>query len=176
MPGEWSSPSVVRGLFVGIKRRMMVRPRCTALIGSLALAALASCNGNGGANGEDRFRSYTATLSGDQEVPPVDTEATGTGSFTLDVDARVMVVAVSFSGLSGPITAAHFHVAPPGASGGVIIDLTEDFAGDDDGFVQGAVTFTAAQIADLDAGNVYINLHTETNPDGEIRGQLTLAP
>lgn len=110
--------------------------RCTALLLSLMLTAIASCaGGGGGGDGQGQFRSYTATLSGDQEVPPVDTDASGTGSFTLDVNARVMVIAVNFSGLSGPITAAHFHVAPPGESGGVIIDLSDDFVGDDDGFV-----------------------------------------
>jgi len=158
-----------------------LRTFCAVTVGTLLLAGCdVMPGGDNGMNGDmgngmgngDTTRSFDATLTGDQEVPAVDTEGTGTGDFMLDEQSGVMSYSVMFAGLSGPVTAAHFHEAPPGENGGIIIDLTGDFTGDDDGFVQGTATFTEAQIAALGDGNVYINLHTEENPGGEIRGQL----
>lgn len=138
---------------------------------AFAFVTLPGCPAGGGGGGND-FVNFDASLNGAQEVPPVDTAATGSGNFTLDADAGIMVYSVSFSGLSGPVTSAHFHAGAVGVSGGIIVDLSDEFVGDDDGFVQGAAAFSDSEIAQLQAGNVYINLHTEANPDGEIRGQL----
>jgi hypothetical protein len=158
-----------------------MKHRTLSLIATLGLTSLLACvpmdggNGNGNGNG-DQARTFTATLNGNQETPPVETDASGTGTFTLDVATNVMTFTVNFSGLSGAITVAHFHAAPAGQAGGVIIDLSGDFTGLTSGPVQGTATFNAANLAELNAGDVYINLHTDANPNGEIRGQLVESP
>lgn len=121
---------------------------------------------------ETDFR-YTAYLKGSNEVPAVATSALGWGSFNLSKAGYQLEINISTTGLSGPIIGAHLHSGAAGANGGVIEDLT--------GFVQGgsivnAVVDPTAYAADIAAGNVYINIHTAANPDGEIRDQLTLQP
>ena len=77
---------------------------------------------------------------------------------------------ITYSGLSGPATAAHFHgPAEAGANAGVAVAIPN--AGTSP--VEGSATLTDAQAADLMAGKYYINVHTAANPGGEIRGQVT---
>jgi hypothetical protein len=74
----------------------------------------------------------------------------------------------SYSGLTGPATAAHFHSGEPGKNGGVAIPITPATSP-----LEGSATLTDAQAAELLAGKWYVNLHTEANKGGEIRGQVT---
>ncbi len=77
----------------------------------------------------------------------------------------------TYSGLSGPATAAHFHKGAPGKNGGVVVPL---FAGKTaKSPFKGSKKITAAQAKDLMAGDWYLNIHTKAHPPGEIRGQLT---
>ena len=109
-------------------------------------------------------------LTGAQEVPPVTTSGTGTVDTTFDKSTNVLSWTVTYSGLSGPVTAAHFHgPAMAGANAGVVVPFTGDMASP----IRGKATLTAAQAADLTAGRWYANLHTAKNPGGEIRGQVT---
>ena len=109
-------------------------------------------------------------LTGAQEVPPVTTSGTGTVDTTFDKSTNVLTWTVTYSGLSGPVTAGHFHgPAMPGANAGVAIPFTGDMASP----IRGKATLTAAQAADLTAGRYYADLHTAKNPGGEIRGQVT---
>ena len=113
---------------------------------------------------------FKATLSGKSEVPP--TTSAGTGSAALDYDAasKKLTWKVTYSGLSGPATAAHFHgPAEAGKNAGVAVPIAN--AGSSP--VEGSATLTDAQAADLMAGKLYINFHTAANPAGEIRGQVT---
>ena len=113
---------------------------------------------------------FKATLSGKSEVPP--TTSAGTGSADLDYDAasKKLTWKVTYSGLSGPATAAHFHgPAEAGKNAGVAVPIAN--AGSSP--VEGSATLTDAQAADLMAGKLYINFHTAANPAGEIRGQVT---
>lgn len=113
----------------------------------------------------------TAQLSGASEVPPVVTAATGTLEASLTPDSRVLTWTFNYSGLSGPLTGAHFHgPAGGGQNAGVVVPIT----GSLDSPVSGSVTLSAAQAAELAAGNWYVNLHTAAHPDGEIRGQVLL--
>lgn len=110
---------------------------------------------------------FTARLSGDQEVPDVTTSATGTGSLVLNAARTELSFEITVENLSGPITAAHFHLGAAGASGGVVqaIAFTNRHA-------SGIWSLSAADLSDLEAGNLYVNVHTGDNPSGEIRGQV----
>ena len=107
------------------------------------------------------------TLSGDQEVPPVTTNAKGSGTLTFGTD-RSIAGGVATTGMTG--TAAHIHEAPPGKSGGVIIPLIH--GSDGRWIVPAGTKLTDAQAASLLAGNLYVNVHSEAYKDGEIRGQI----
>ncbi|MCB2379199.1 CHRD domain-containing protein [Hymenobacter sp. BT635] len=112
---------------------------------------------------------YGATLTGAQEVPPVTTPALGVGSYVLSQDKTRLKFRTVFDGLSGPVTATHFHNGAPGVAGPVILDLGPYLAGK---VIEGEVGVTPAFVTALEAGNIYINVHTAANPGGEIRGQL----
>jgi hypothetical protein len=121
---------------------------------------------------------FEATLAGYNEVDPVDTDATG--SVTASLQANVLVLTGSFSGLSAAYTASHIHQATAGTNGGVIIPLVPTVDGDGLGgtFEAASNTFalTDDQVTALRAGDLYVNVHTSANPGGEIRGQLLESP
>jgi CHRD domain-containing protein len=115
---------------------------------------------------------FQATMSGKSEVPPTASNASGDVLATLDTSTKKLSYTISYFGLSGPATAAHFHgPAAPGANAGVAVPIGTNPASP----VTGSVTLTDAQIADLEAGKWYANVHTEANKGGEIRGQLMRA-
>jgi hypothetical protein len=115
----------------------------------------------------------TARLSGASEVPPVDTAGIGTLEADLDTPSRVLTWTLNTSGLSGPVTAAHFHgPAMPGSNAGVMVPI----AGAATSPAKGRATLTEAQAADLMAGKWYVNVHTAAHPGGEIRGQVNAKP
>ena len=116
--------------------------------------------------------AMSARLSGANEVPPTATSASGSVEASLDKKSNELSWTVTYSGLSGPATGAHFHgPAMPGANAGVVVPLTGDMASP----MKGKSTLTAAQAADLLAGKWYMNVHTTANPGGEIRGQVNAA-
>jgi CHRD domain len=107
------------------------------------------------------------TLSGDQEVPPVTTNAKGRGTLTFGTDKSV-AGSVATTGIFA--TAAHIHEGAPGKSGGVIIPLIK--GADGRWIVPAGTKLTDAQEASLLAGNLYVNVHSDAHKDGEIRGQI----
>ena len=112
---------------------------------------------------------FMATLSGAEEVPPVETAATGTADVTWNSETKELSWTIEFTGLSGAATAAHFHgPADPGANADPVVGI-EDLESPS----EGTVALTDEQAADLAAGKWYVNIHTEANPGGEIRGQVT---
>ena len=139
-------------------------------IPSLLLAAavgIAGCSWMPGMSSDTM--SMKNALTGAQEVPPVTTGGNGTVDSTFDKSTNALTWTVTYSGLSGPVTAGHIHgPAAPGANAGVVIPFTGDLSSP----IKGKATLTAAQAADLAAGRYYVNLHTAKNPNGEIRGQL----
>jgi hypothetical protein len=113
---------------------------------------------------------FKATLSGKSEVPPNASAGTGTADMDYDAASKKLTWKLSYSGLSGPATAAHFHgPAEAGKNAGVAVAIPNATKSP----VEGSATLTDAQAADLEAGKYYINVHTQANPGGEIRGQVT---
>ena len=123
-------------------------------------------------------RTFSASLDAAQEVPPViGVNATGTGTFTLNAARTELAykITVETNKLTGLITGAHFHNAAAGTNGGVVRPITSDLVGDT---FTGTWKSTDPQpltnvlVDALEAGNLYINVHTVANPPGEIRGQV----
>lgn len=127
----------------------------------LAVAAFVSYPGIAAA------ADVTVTLAGDQEMPSVKSPGSGIGTITVGAD-RSVKGSVTTKGIAG--TAAHIHEAAAGENGPVVIALDKD---GDTYTVPANAKLTDAQFASFKAGNLYVNVHTATHPDGEIRGQLT---
>ncbi|MDT5296138.1 MAG: hypothetical protein QOJ76_3018, partial [Acidobacteriota bacterium] len=110
---------------------------------------------------------FVADLDGAHETPPHATNARGTATILLDHDETTARVSLRFRDLTSPQTAAHIHTpAAPGQTAPPVFDLP---TGDFDDF---AVTLTPQQVSDLKAGLFYVNVHSQTFPAGEIRGQF----
>ena len=143
-------------------RQTVVR---TALAASL-VALVAGC---GQMRPSQKMDIYEATLSGAQEVPPVNTAARGQAEIQFNSNTNVLTWKVTYSGLTGPATAGHIHgPAGPGQNAGVAVPFSNVNANP----VTGQATITPGQFGDLAAGLWYVNIHTAANPGGEIRGQL----
>ena len=106
------------------------------------------------------------SLSGANEVPPVTTSATGEGTITVADDGAVSG-RVSTKGVQG--TAAHIHMGAAGKNGPVVVPFTKE--GDSYKAAAGA-KLNADQLKAFKAGELYFNVHSAANPNGEIRGQL----
>ena len=106
-------------------------------------------------------------LSGDQEIPPVTTSASGTGTITVGADKSVSGN-VTISGMS--VMVAHVHEAAAGKNGPIIIPLTK--ASDNVWTVPAGAKLTDAQYESYKAGNLYFNFHSAAHKGGEIRGQI----
>jgi len=112
--------------------------------------------------------SYTAALLGSQEVPPTTSKGTGAVEASYDTVTKKLAWKVSYSGLSGPPTAAHFHgPAEVGKNASVVVPLAAK-----DSPMEGSATLTDAQATELAAGKWYVNIHTAAIKSGEIRGQV----
>ena len=115
--------------------------------------------------------SYRANLSGAKEVPKTDSKGTGKLDATYDPTTKALSYTLTFDGLSGPATAAHFHgPATRKENAGVLAPIGGKGPASP---VTGTVTLTNDQAKDLRSGKVYVNVHTAADPDGEIRGQVT---
>ncbi len=116
-------------------------------------------------------------LTGDEEVPPVTTQGMGTGTYSLNADTTELTYSIEAFHLSGRVTAAHFHNAPSGENGDIVFDLTEFITEQNDiVLIEGQTQLSNWTLndpaAELLAGNIYVNLHTEMHPSGELRGQV----
>lgn len=130
---------------------------------------------------------YKAQLSGQNEVPPVESSATGEAEFTVPANGTIKY-RVNITGLSNA-SAAHIHAGPEGENGDVVADLLNTPESKDKdttyGMVfRGNVTDSSLKgpmegktlddlAAAMDSGETYVNVHTAENPDGELRGQLS---
>jgi hypothetical protein len=130
-----------------------------------------------------------AHLSGGEEVPPVDTKATGQAMFQLSPDGTELSFRLNVANIEN-VTQAHIHLAPAGENGGVVAWLYPDAPPQQliPGRTQGTLakgTITAgdlvgsfagqgldALVEAMEAGDTYVNVHTSQFPGGEIRGQI----
>jgi hypothetical protein len=137
------------------------------------------------------IQAFDVTMSGDEAVPPVTTDVTGQATFVYEIPVSGDPEGIGFFGVVDnpsaiPITIAHIHCAPAGGVGppiATLLPLAEDgrafniirFRG---GLVAGQITDPECGatipelIASMEAGDVYVNVHSTNNPSGEIRGQV----
>lgn len=94
---------------------------------------------------------------------------TGVGQVRATLSGNRLTLSGSFRDTSSPATGAHLHMAPPGQHGPVAAPLQVS-AGD--GEISGTVTLTDEQLRALRASSLYVQLHTEGNPQGELRGWI----
>jgi hypothetical protein len=105
-------------------------------------------------------------LSGQQEVPPLSVPGSGSGSFRVAEDGTI-TGSVTTKDVAG--TMAHIHRGAKGVNGPVIVPLEKK---GDTYSVPAGRKLTPAQMNDLKAGNLYVNVHTAKNKGGEVRGQI----
>jgi hypothetical protein len=135
------------------------------LIGWTAAAVLFTA----GAAGAETLH-FSTVLKGADEVPPHAVPGTGKVTATLDTGTKAFTYKVTYAGLTGPATMAHFHgPAMPGANAPPVVPVPMSSLANP---MKGSATLDDGQIADLKAGKWYFNIHTAANPGGEIRGQL----
>ena len=127
----------------------------------------------GTASAQTTFQTF---LSGLGEVPPNASPATGFGTVVLNAVQTQITVNENWSGLSATASASHIHNAPPGVNGAVIFTFAGVPAATTGAIPQQTFAITAAQVAQLFAGNMYMNIHNSAFPGGEIRGQLVPEP
>jgi len=115
--------------------------------------------------------AFSTQMTGMNEVPSVATVATGQVEAVLDKNTRLLRWKMSFTGLSGPATAAHFHgPAIIGANAGVAVPIQDPITSP----LEGQAMLTPVQADDLLSGKWYANVHSKAYPGGEIRGQMIL--
>lgn len=132
--------------------------RTSMFIAALVLAGCASMGGN---------QPVEVRLSGAQEVPPVSTSASGTGTVTVGEDMSVSGT-IRTQGIAG--VAAHIHDGAAGQNGPVIVPM--DKTADNEWRTKPGAKLTAAQYEGYKAGRLYFNVHSAQNKGGEIRGQI----
>jgi hypothetical protein len=128
---------------------------------------------------------FDAKLSGKDEVPSKDTKATGIAGFNV-IDNNTISYSVNVTNMQ-KVTAAHIHQGKAGVNGPVVVTLyntTKPSEMTSGVLSKGDITsaklegpLAGKQISDLismiKSGDAYVNVHTEVNPKGEIRGQLS---
>lgn len=109
---------------------------------------------------------------------PVDLVTThtvrGSGAVSAALDGGELTIVATFAGMSSPATAAHVHRAPRARPGPVAFGV--DVPPADAGRIETTVTLTDEQVATLRRGHYYLQIHTEGNPGGELRGWLLPRP
>ncbi|WP_236978830.1 CHRD domain-containing protein [Membranihabitans maritimus] len=113
----------------------------------------------------------TSRLTGGAEVPSVETDAVGVATVHFNEDRTMGTINVTVSGLSSSFAGAHIHEAPSGENGDVLINMSDSYT---NGRITQSFEITDSLMTKLLEGHLYVNVHTENNPGGELRGQLSL--
>ena len=119
-------------------------------------------------------QARTLTLSG-SFVAESGATTTPAGQFTgtLDTMSNKITYKITYSGLSGPVTASHFHgPATADQTAGVLLPIPGPYTSG----MQGTVKANSATVKDILNGETYVNLHTEKYPMGEARAQVKASP
>jgi len=119
------------------------------------------------AQGAQTFKARLSPVPVDATNQPA---TTGLGAATAVLTGTKLSISGTFSGLQGPATIAQIHIGPRGISGPPALDLTVTKA--TSGTLQGDLMLTAAQVDHLKRGRLYIQIHSEKAPDGNLRGWL----
>jgi hypothetical protein len=122
--------------------------------------------------------TFDADLRPEGETDPVDSDAVGTA--TAVVRGNLFTVSGQFDGLTSPLMdagdagPAHVHEAPVDEDGPIVFPIAVDAAGDmRSGRLSVSRPLAGDELAALEAGDYYVNVHSQSYPAGEIRGQLT---
>jgi hypothetical protein len=126
-------------------------------------------------------QKFVATLSGQEEVPPTNSQTTGMAEFT--ITGENAEYSVNASNIQG-VTAGHIHSGGQGENGPIVVTLFKNDSPTNEVSETGSITvdklegpMAGKQLTDLVTamrnGEIYVNIHTEQNPNGEIRGQIT---
>src|SRR5579872_6311670 len=135
------------------------------LIAAASIAALAFSAAAAGA----AEMTFKTEMKAALETPPTTSSGTGEVTATYDPASKMLTWTITYSGLTGPATAAHFHgPAKAGEKAAPVVPIKGDLASP----IKGMATLTDQQAKDLQAGLWYFNVHTAKFPDGELRGQL----
>jgi len=141
--------------------RIVTRTGC--IVAAAFLAGCASMHNM--AAGNDHGEQVK--LSGGNEVPPVSTQASGSGMVTVGSDCSVQAK-ISVTGIKA--TAAHIHQGAAGSNGKVLVPFTKQ--GDDTFVAPEGAKLDEQGCADYKAGKTYVNVHSDAHKGGEIRAQL----
>ncbi|HLG11187.1 MAG TPA: CHRD domain-containing protein [Dehalococcoidia bacterium] len=124
-----------------------------------------------GTGAEAAVTTFEVEMAGANEVPAAASPGSGFARFTFNDQTRELTYAVWLRGLSSnQVTASHIHRAPAGTAGPPVYTLA--VAPFDS--IAGSIMLTEADVADLRAGNLYVNIHSTGIPSGFARGQLRL--
>jgi hypothetical protein len=115
----------------------------------------------------ENFRTRLSPVPIDVSMQP---RVAGAGSVTAALQGARLTVSGTFEGMRSAATAAHLHRGPRGIPGPRIFDLTVTKA--PSGSVSGSVDLTLAQVEDLRNGRIYVQIHSESAPEGNLRGWL----
>ena len=122
---------------------------------------------------QSALKKFTANLSGKSEVPPVDTKASGSAQFQISADGKQIDYELNVKDLNN-FMMAHIHQGKSGENGQPVVMLSMGKAKITPGDLQGPLA--GKQLSDLvkliQDGDTYVNVHTQQNQNGEIRGQL----
>lgn len=147
-------------------RRLMVV--CAPLAVALALTVLATPSRGA--------TYYSATLNAAQEGGVDNSLATGFGTVVLNDTMDQITVNETWDGLTAPATASHIHTGAAGTNGPVTFPFAGVPSATAGSIPEQSFAINAAQLASLNGGNMYFNIHTRTFPGGEIRGQIAPVP
>lgn len=112
--------------------------------------------------------AYGAQLSGTNESPPNDSPGAGSADMRYDTETHELTWTIEYKDLTGDSIGAHIHgSAPPGTNAGVLIPFQSPKSP-----ITGSATLTETQAKALEDGKLYVNIHTQKHPGGELRGQL----
>jgi hypothetical protein len=124
----------------------------------------------GGANELRGDEAFTGRLSTVPVDPVTALTTTGSGTLTAVLAGNTLTINGKFDGLNSPATVAHVHRARRGLRGPNLFNLTVTKA--TSGTVEGTLKLTDAQVEALKSGWYYVQIHTEINPEGQLRGWL----
>src|SRR3990170_5722908 len=153
--------------FLRLGRRLGRWPLASLLLAVVLLAA----SGAAGERVEAAIGTFEVAMVGANEVPAASGPGSGLARVTFNDVTRELTYVVWMRGLSsGEVTASHIHRAPAGTAGPPVYTLATS------GFdvISGSITLTEADVADLRAGSLYVNIHSKANPSGFARAQLIL--